>query len=687
MKRRTRLLIGIVVLVGGVSQGAEQLQWRINNDGRFDIVAEANRPAILDCYPAFDDKLLTPKSVRITRNDQGGQAVYQLSDGSVILNFKKDKDSVYIETTLKGFKFAPHWVYPLAHGEISGASRFFKQGLGFGGPSGVFRFSPAASWHSPNEIKEDVWSYDSFMTSALIAEDGVIIAAGAYEHKNFLQRSTYYNRQHRTGLVDKSPATNVTFYEAGFSTERIPIKSGELKLPALHFVVGDSPFEALRQLAQNIGRASKARLDKPSRYYFDSWYEYEWNYNLEKLEDLLAGLNSMKPRIPLQGVLIDSGYCLLGDWLFVDENDYPGGLKTAFKKIIDAGYRAGSYTGPFMVSSRSELFRNHPDWVLRDLNDKPLLDSKGKPFIDGKSDYEERYYLDTSNPEAFDYLRQVFRTHRAWGATLYKTDFMDWGLKDSTMVKRHTPGRTSVQYFVDVLAMIREEIGEESYWLDCISPFSPAIGYVDGMRVSYDAVTEWSAGSNLDNVINEMLAGQYFNNVLWQNDPDVIFLRQTKLSDAEVQSLALWSGISGGTITTSDRFHKLPAERLKLWRFIQPAQKQITAVFPLWYGDKKLVVAVRAYPDGKSWAVLVFNNTPRSAEDSYILREVIGQGSAYCFEWHPGGSKPLGKLNNLSQKLDAHQSILYYISQDDNAPAADMGLAGLTIPGLGEVKE
>ncbi|MGE5557992.1 MAG: hypothetical protein ACM3WV_05195 [Bacillota bacterium] len=55
--------------------------------------------------------------------------------------------------------------------------------------------------------------------------------------------------------------------------------------------------------------------------------------------------------------------------------------------------------------------------------------------------------MDTSHPEAFAYLRHVFRTLRKWGAVFYKIDFLDWGFKDSTKVKRHAPGKTSMQYF------------------------------------------------------------------------------------------------------------------------------------------------------------------------------------------------------------------------------------------------
>ena len=100
---------------------------------------------------------------------------------------------------------------------------------------------------------------------------------------------------------------------------------------------------------------------------------------------------------------------------------------------------------------------------------------------------------------------------------------------------RHDLTRTSVEAFRSVLQMIREEIGEDSYWLACIAPYAPCLGLADGMRVSNDAGPSWSEGSQ-GNMIEETLASQYFNNVFWQNDPDCVVLRdeRTHLAAHEV---------------------------------------------------------------------------------------------------------------------------------------------------------
>src|SRR5690606_29401920 len=206
----------------------------------------------------------------------------------------------------------------------------------------------------------------------------------------------------------------------------------------------------------------------------------------------------------------------------------------------------------FMVGSRSVLARDHPEWLLRGLDGRPIpkwrrYDGSGTP---GSLD-EETYILDTSHPDALAYIENVFRTLHQWGARMFKTDFVEWGYIDSTKVLRARPGRTSAQYYSEVMQRIRAAIGD-SYWLGCIAYFAPMIGWCDGMRVSSDVGVKWDAaggtgndgvGGGIPNAIEETHGCHFFHNVFWQNDPDVTFFREQhiELSQAEVESLAYWN--------------------------------------------------------------------------------------------------------------------------------------------------
>ncbi|MCD8325882.1 MAG: alpha-galactosidase [Lachnospiraceae bacterium] len=80
----------------------------------------------------------------------------------------------------------------------------------------------------------------------------------------------------------------------------------------------------------------------------------------------------------------------LGDW-FVNETKLPGGLKYLADEINALGMKFGLWMEPEMISADSELYRAHPDWVLRTGRREP-------------AQCREQYVLDLSNPRVEDYI-------------------------------------------------------------------------------------------------------------------------------------------------------------------------------------------------------------------------------------------------------------------------------------------
>jgi hypothetical protein len=547
--------------------------WIVRPDGSFDLVAPG--VSIRNCYPSFDGVPVRAVSVKVAPGPRGTtEATYRLRDGgTLLLRFRQTDDTLVLGAFLRKLPNAPFSVQPLA-GHVEGARQLFRQGLGFSGPSGFVELAESTQ----------PWAHDSYLVTALRAPDGTSLAVAARDHGKFLQKTTLASRPSRRALTSREVQSDAWLLEAGFTTERVPITGEELALPNLHFFHRASAWAACRDAAVDVARAMNARTVQPPRYHWCSWYDRGPGFSQADLRDLLDGLDGLSPRSPLQAIQIDDGYCpSAGDWLIPNERWSDGGLAAAFDSIRARGYAAGIWVAPFMVGSRSRLFREHPEWVIRDLEGKPAPEWRHYGPEDGRRD-PEHYALDASHPDAVEYLRTVFRTLRRWGATVFKVDFLDWGLKDSARVQRHDATRTSVEAFRGVMKTIREEIGEDSYLLACIAPYAPCLGFADGMRVSNDtSPVAWGEGSQ-GNMLQETVASHYLNNVFWQNDPDCVPLRdeRTNLTAAEVESLALWSGILGGSVTTSDALHRLPAARLALWRFLQPGERA-SAALCFWY--------------------------------------------------------------------------------------------------------
>lgn len=84
----------------------------------------------------------------------------------------------------------------------------------------------------------------------------------------------------------------------------------------------------------------------------------------------------------------------LGDW-FENKTKFPDGLASFVAKIKAEGVKFGIWIEPEMVNPDSELYRNHPEWVLRVGGREPLLS-------------RSQLVLDMANLAVLDYLKMQF---------------------------------------------------------------------------------------------------------------------------------------------------------------------------------------------------------------------------------------------------------------------------------------
>jgi len=624
-----------------------KLKWVVRSDGSFDL--EGAEWRILDAYPGIDGVPL--RSIGVSVNERAGTIAidYTFPSGSMTLRLGVHGSTATVDCTLDGMSVAPARVDVLGWGTVPGATRLFKQGHGIGGGSGVVDLQTA----------EHV---ESFGMVSLFGDDERGLALWAADHTRFENR--YF--------VAPLPGETNFRLSVGYRTEGIPLPEGRLELPTLHVTETSDVSGAMRAAAADVAQTMSARPIRPASCHWCSWYYLYHNLDMRLLGDYLEGFSQIAEA--LDYVQMDAGYFpSAGDWLSPNVH-FPQGLKPAFDRIREAGYRPGIWIAPFMVGNHSQLAKAHPDWLLRDLEDNPVTPWRGygEPKVWGFRD-EETYVLDSSHPDAFEYLRQVFRELREYGADMFKTDFMYWGYQDSLMVRRHSPGKTSVEYFREVLQMIRQEIGPETFWLACIAPFLPFVGYADAMRIGGDVGVRWAGPFGPQNMLVESMGDQHLNQVLWQNDPDVLLIRDfhTELTDDEVVTLALWQAILGGVVATSDPLHEISPERLALWRFVRPSRHTSTATVPLSSLAGGPMVAVRGLASGDS-VVLVVNRSDLPIRDWVKLKDLKIAGKRFAFLRTPALTTRIGETDELRIELRPHASALFHLGIADRLPDGPM---------------
>ncbi len=216
--------------------------------------------------------------------------------------------------------------------------------------------------------------------------------------------------------------------------------------------------------------------------------------------------------------------------------------------------------------------------------------------------------------------------------------------------------------------MIREEIGDDSYWLGCIAPFYPFIGYADAMRIGGDVGSAWEGQFSPLSMIRSVRGNYYTNGRFFQNDPDAIFFRDfhIRLNDAEIEALALYAAMSGGCTYTSDPLHRLREDRKRLFDFLRPDETFRIPSLPYQEKNRDEVVLVCRDPEKGRGLFLVFNPTDKSIMEEYALTDLGFAGNAWVSERLSGSgaaSEPYCAEDRLILKTPPHGCRLMVICE------------------------
>lgn len=472
----------------------------------------------------------------------------------------------------------------------------------------------------------------------------------------------------------------------------------------LLFFESDQVEEGLREWARIVaGKATVSpRISTKAINGWCSWYNLYSYINEEIILDQLKKVKGVvdKQGLPLWVFQIDDGFTPeMGDWLEL-KPQFPHGIKYIMDQVKSKGLTPGLWIGPLMVGNRSHLYKNHPDWVLADKKTgKPVVQWNHNGEYRWHKRSEEYYILDISHPDAFEYMRQVFHTfHHDWGCDYFKTDFMYFGLDfGPDQVKYHTPGNTRIENWRRFAEMIREEIGD-STWLGSGCPLWPSVGLMDAIRIGHDVGVQWSGNLSAESLLRDLATRNFTNQILWQVDPDCVLLRDNyhDLTDNEVKSLAIYAGMSGGVVLTSDDFEELPPEKMKLWKLILnyedngknqcdfPFLGEANNVYQRIAENRKsaivhhqshsvnpVLVQVRRPKnqsnEQKLAAVFIFNIGEYELQRTYKLEDLGFKSPCYLYNWTE--NKPYQEpQNRISLILPPHSGSLIFLG---NKPIID----------------
>lgn len=315
------------------------------------------------------------------------------------------------------------------------------------------------------------------------------------------------------------------------------VKKGE------SFTIFDYTFYDSIEEGLNDFHSLFPKKDTPKLFGYSSWYNYYQNINEEII---LKDLECLDDRFNL--VQIDDGYQeFVGDWMHINKNKFPNGLKGIVDEIHARGKKAGIWVAPFAAETKSEVFNTHPEYFKK-VNDK---------FVKTGCNWSGFYTYDLENEDAKNHIKKNLEYLMDLGFDFFKLDF----LYASSFVRyegksRAMVARWSYQFLHDIL--------KDKLILGCGAVVSSSANLFEYLRIGPDVSLEFddkwfmrklhreriSTKVTLQNTIYRSL----FNYYMFNNDPDVFLLRDENisLSKKQKEALTIINSLFGGVLMTSD---------------------------------------------------------------------------------------------------------------------------------------
>jgi len=375
--------------------------------------------------------------------------------------------------------------------------------------------------------------------------------------------------------------------KARSQADGIIIKNGEtIKSENLYILFSDDEISSLNSYTDLVSIISDAKKWDHVPTGFSTWYNYYQNISEEDCIKNIKSIKSHKSEIPIEYFQLDDGYEIVcGDWPEPANKKFSNGMKYLADKIKEIGLIPGIWIAPFLVSPISKLYKEHPDWVVRNSKGRPISGGFNPNLYGGsilrlksiKGLVSSLYVLDTTHPQVQAWLHQLFsKIVNEWGFQYIKIDFIYAAALEGIRYERVT----RAQAYRKGIQIIRDAVGDNVFILGCGAPLGPSIGIVNGMRVSCDTAHIWesTASKFLEKIIklppslgllpaltNDILLS-FLHNKWWINDPDCLMVRNkgSKLTLDEVRTQITLIGLSNGIYMISDNLTVLEPDRFKL---------------------------------------------------------------------------------------------------------------------------
>jgi hypothetical protein len=406
-----------------------------------------------------------------------------------------------------------------------------------------------------------------------------------------------------------------------------------IDLDTVYLATDPDPYRALDAYAAAVAAQAHPRKTRAIALWC-SWY----GHRMDVSEDLVLANAAIvakyfKP-LGLEIMQLDHGWQsgdITGDWT-VDRQSFPHGFRWLADELkARYGLKLGLWIAPTDVAETSDLFKQHPDWVLKDGSGKPLVNWRWywKPN-------PNCYELDVTIPAAADYVRQTFARLSGEGASYFKIDFIassggeQFVQSDPTATRGWTNLRRAME-------SVRAGAGNDAWIRYCQTPPLLSAHLADsayGGEDTLDAGRPDSFHALRENA-RILAAGYWLNDRLYHREVcDMSVRMQADVEEVRLR-LAMMT-LAGCSISFSDELQHLPMSRIRMMQQCLPPGAPFMRPIDLFDRDVPSIWHLHCKTAADEWDVVGlfnFEDQPRELTVSFASLGLKADADRAVFEF------------------------------------------------------
>ena len=395
--------------------------------------------------------------------------------------------------------------------------------------------------------------------------------------------------------------------KAWVQMDDVRVRPGETRHSETVLFCFEPPERAVDLWTRWVAATHGARTNKGPVHGWCSWYDRTTKIDEAHALEVIRTIGE-NPDVFGKGILqIDDGYQKMdGDWSANEK--FPSGMDGMARRIREIGWTPGVWFAPLMINPKHPWAVANPDALQTDAKGIASFMNANPFHPDGAK------WIQPDHPKSKEFLRGIIRDARENGYGYIKIDFNGIGNRF------HDPTKTRLQAFRELYALYREAAGEDMYILSCLGqPTRGVIGFIDSARVGPD-----SHPAHFEKCLESVLRFQIYDNVWWQNDPDVSYLapklpsRQVGYTPQGEGMWRTWHGVValvGGTAMISEPVNMPDVQ--EVWRnyeIMRPSSREPARLLTLGRSPENTIFGFTARRPYGDFAVYNLYNCTTNAK-------------------------------------------------------------------------